>query len=120
MNSFFNKTFQEKKMHLDFLPNEVFLDLFDYFDGIELLRIFFNLNLRFNLLLCEQHRFYHLNFRLQSKYNLDLLCKKHLPFIAKQLCALQCSDEFECSRKLKYFLSHIKSMKQFTHLRSIT
>ncbi len=75
---------KENSMSLELLPNEILLDLFDYFYGIDLLRTFFGLNSRFNFLLYKQFRSYYFQFQSMSKSNSDMICQQHLPFITDQ------------------------------------
>jgi hypothetical protein len=63
-------------MKLESLPNEIFLELFEYFYG---------LNSRFNFLLYKQFRFYCLVFKSLSKRNFDMICQQHLPYIADRV-----------------------------------
>lgn len=53
-------------MNLEFLPNEILLDLFEYLNGIDLLRAFYDHNSRFNLLLYKQFQFYFLIQNINS------------------------------------------------------
>ena len=62
-------------MNLELLPNEILLDLFDYFNGIHLLRAFCRLNSRFNFLLYKQFRAYRFKFDYVSKHNFDMVCQ---------------------------------------------
>lgn len=98
-------------MKLEFLPNEILLDLFEYFDGTDLLRAFYDLNTRFNFLLYKQFR-----FDLISKRIFDVICQQHLPFIANRVLALKLSDYKETPGQIDLFCSYILSLRQFTHL----
>src|SRR5690348_6410081 len=104
-------------MNLELLPNEILLDLFDYFNGMDLLCAFYGLNSRFNLLLYKQFRFYRFQFNSVSKRSFDFICQQHLPFIADQVIALQLSDYRETPGQINLFCSYIPSLRQFTHLR---
>jgi hypothetical protein len=110
---------KENSMSLELLPNEILLDLFDYFYGIDLLRIFFDLNSRFNFLLYKQFRSYYFKFQSMSKCNFDMICQQHLPFITDQVISLQLCDCTETPGQINLFFSYISSLTQFTHLRSI-
>jgi hypothetical protein len=105
-------------MNLELLPNEIILDLFDYFDGIDLLRAFYNLNSRFNFLLYKQFRFYCFNLQSVSKRNFDIICQQYLPFIADKVIALHFSNINETPEETNLFFSYIPSFNQFTQLRS--
>ena len=63
-------------MNLELLPNEILLDLFEYFNGIDLLCTFYGFNFRFNYLLYKQFRAYYFNFYDCSKRNIDMICQQ--------------------------------------------
>ena len=107
-------------MILEFLPNEILLTLFEYFNGVDLLQAFYGLNSRFNLLLYNQFRFYCFNFKSISKRNFDMICQQHLPFIADQVISLTFSDDRDTPEQINLFFSYIPSLDQFTQLRSLT
>jgi hypothetical protein len=107
-------------MTLELLPNEILLDLFDYFNGTDLLRAFYGLNSRFNFLLYKQFRLYCLDFSSVSKRDFDMICQQHLPFIADQVIAFRFSDMRETPEQIHLFLSYIPSFKPFTRLHSLT
>ncbi|CAF0898371.1 unnamed protein product [Rotaria sordida] len=107
-------------MNLECLPNETLLDLFEYFNGDDLLRAFYGLNLRFNLILYKQFRTYRFHFNSISKRILDMICQQHLPFIADRVIDLSLSDGDETPEQINLFLSYISSFNQFTHLQSLT
>ncbi len=46
---------KEKRMMLEFLPNELIIDVFAYLDVVHLFRAFYGLNSRFNTLIVEHH-----------------------------------------------------------------
>jgi hypothetical protein len=106
-------------MKLESLPNEIFLDLFEYFYGVELLNAFYGLNSRFNFILYKHFRFYCLDFQSLSKRNFDVICQQHLPFIADRVIQLQLYGYDDMSQQINLFLSYIPSFGQFTHLRSL-
>jgi hypothetical protein len=106
-------------MSLELLPNEILLDLFEYFNGIDLLRGFYGLNFRFNFLLYKQIQFYSLDFESISKRCFDR-CQQHLFFIADRVSNLSLSDSRENPGQINLFLSYIPSFNQFTQLRSLT
>jgi hypothetical protein len=107
-------------MNFELLPNEIVLDLFDYFDGTDLLRAFYGLNSRFNFLLYKQYRAYRFRFQYISKRNFDMICQEHLSIITDRVIALQLSDDTETPGQINLFVSYIPLLTQFTHLRSIT
>ena len=107
-------------MIFESLPNEIFLDLFDYFDGVDLFRAFYGLSGRFNSLLYNQHRTFFFNFHALSKRHFDVICQQHLPKIADRVVALSFSDSDDITAQFNLFFSYIPSLDLFTHLRSIS
>jgi len=110
---------KKQTMNLELLPNELFLDLFGYFDGINLLRAFYNLNFRLNFLLYKQFRFYFFKFQSVSKRNFDMICQQHLPFIADRVIALRLSNSNETPKQINLLFSYISLFNQLTQLRSL-
>jgi hypothetical protein len=106
-------------MNLELLPNEIFLVIFDYFDSIDLLHAFYNLNYRFNCLLHKLFRYYCFKFRVMSKRNFDMICQQHLPFIADRVITLHLSNGGETPEQINLLYSYISSFNQFTQLRSL-
>ena len=107
-------------MILEFLPNEILLTLFEYFNGTDLLQTFYGLNSRFNLLLYKQFRLYCFNFKCISKRTFDLICQQHLAFIANKVISLTFSDYRDTPKQMNVFFSSIPSLHRFTQLQSLT
>ena len=107
-------------MKLELLPNQMLLNLFEYFHGIDLLYAFYSLNFRFNNLLYKLFRFYCLNFESISKHQFDIVCQQHLPFITDRAITLLLSNYKHTVGEINLFSSYITSFKRFTHLRSLT
>ncbi|CAF1051607.1 unnamed protein product [Adineta steineri] len=107
-------------MNFELLPNEIFLDLFDYFNGMDLLHTFYNLNFRFNFLLYKQFRKYKFDFNCISKRNFDLICQHHLSFIADRIITLCLCNSEDTPEQINVFLSYIPSFKQFIGLRALS
>ncbi|CAF1515049.1 unnamed protein product [Rotaria sordida] len=107
-------------MKFESLPNEILLDLFDYFNGIDLLHAFNGLNYHFNSLLYKQYQPYHFKFNSISKYNFDTICSQHLPFITDRIISLSLSDNEKTPGQINLFRSYISSFSQFTRLRSLS
>jgi hypothetical protein len=106
-------------MNFELLPNEILLDLFGYFNGVDLLRAFYDLNFRLNYLLYHQFRLYHFQFQCVSKRDFDLICQQHLPFIAEQVISIQLCDDTQTPEQIKLFFSYISSLNRFLNLRSM-
>jgi hypothetical protein len=83
---------KELQMNFESVPNEVFHDLFEYFNPMELIHAFQDLNIRFNRLLFTHFRSYRLDFRSTSKSNFDLACKQYLPAIVDRISSLCLSN----------------------------
>ncbi|CAF2646179.1 unnamed protein product [Rotaria sp. Silwood2] len=108
-------------MKLESLPNEILLDLFEYFSTIQLLRAFNDLNSRFNQLLFDRFRVYHLNFRSISRYDYQILFQQHLPLIIDRISSLRLSDDDDDSpQQIDLFFSHNMILRQFINLRALT
>ncbi|CAF4994318.1 unnamed protein product [Rotaria sp. Silwood1] len=107
-------------MNFELLSNEIILDLFDYLNGMDLLRAFYGINVRLNLLLYQQFRGYHFNFFSVSKCQFDLVCQHHIPFIVDRIVTLTVSDYELTPEQINLFLSYVPSISQFTNLRSLT
>src|SRR5690348_9438187 len=107
-------------MNLEILPNEILLDLFEYFSGVDMLRAFYGLNSCFNLILYTQFRTYRFHFNSISKRTFDIICQQHLSFIADRIIDLSLSDDDETPEQINLFLSYVPSFNQFTQLRSLT
>lgn len=107
-------------MNFESLANELFLDLFDYFDGTDLLYAFYGLNFRFNDLLYKQYRTFRFNFKSISKDKFDTICQKHLPFITDRVITLVLSNGDDTPQQIDLLFSYIPSFQQFTRLRSLS
>ncbi len=90
-------------MIFEFLPNEILLTLFEYFNGTDLLQIFYGLNSRFNLLLYKKFQLYCFNFKSISKRTFDLTCQQHLPFIANKVISHTFSDYSDTPEQMNLF-----------------
>ena len=107
-------------MNLELLPNEILLDLFNHFDGINLLRAFHGLNSRLNFLLYKQFRRYSFTFSCITKRNFDMICQQHLPLIADRVYALRLSDSKDTPEQINLFFTYIVSFSRLTQLRSLS
>jgi hypothetical protein len=106
-------------MNFESLANELILDLFEYFDGFDILRIFYGLNARLNQL-CYHFRLYRFNFRSISKHNFDRICQEYLPLIINQVISFHFSDDDETPTLPELFLCRGFLLNQFTHLKSLS
>ena len=107
-------------MNFESLANELILDAFEYFDGLDVLRSFYGLNSRLNDLLYCHFKSYSFDFRSISKGHFDLLCEEYLPLILDQVISFHFSDDHETPDLPRYFLSRGFLLNQFTHLKSLS
>jgi len=111
---------EEEVMSLELLPNEILFDVFNYFNGIELLRSFYGLNFRFNFLLHNQFLNCSFKFNSISKRDFDKICQQHLPVMADYITTLDLSDNEETPTQIELFLSYMPSFNRFTQLRLLS
>jgi hypothetical protein len=90
-------------MTLESFPNELLLDLFQYFSFVHLIQSFFNLNSRFNELICKKINEFHLDFRRISKTNFDQICQNYVPSFIDKIVSLQLSDDDNTPQQINYF-----------------
>ena len=107
-------------MNFESLPNEIILGLFDYFNGIELLRTFYSLNSRFNHLLHDRFPSCSFEFNSISKYDFDVICQNYLPSTADYITDLTFSNNEETPTQIQLFLSYGLSFTLFFQLRSLS
>jgi hypothetical protein len=106
-------------MQLESLPNELLLNLFEWFDTVQLLNVFFGLNLRLNQLIYTHSRNHQFNLQSISKNDFDIICQQHLPLIIDQILSLHLSNE-ETPELTKLFLSRGFLVDQFICLKSLS
>ena len=111
---------QVEAMSLELLPNEILLDVFNYFDGFDLLRTFYGLNSRLNYLLHDPFRNRSIRFNSISKRDFDIICQQHLPRMAEYIWTLHLSDNEDTPKQVELFLSHCLSFNLLTELRSLS
>ena len=107
-------------MTLEFLPNEIFIECFEYLNALHIFYSFDQLNSRFNQLirnirLCVDFR------NIHQQLICDQFCMKILsnPDIKKQIYSLHLSNNKDTSKKIHSFLSNF-SLNELVHLRSLT
>ncbi|CAF4955235.1 unnamed protein product [Rotaria sp. Silwood1] len=106
-------------MKLESLANELILELFEFFNAIQLLRAFHGLNFRFDTLLDVHFRDYSLDFRSVSKRDFDLFCQQQLPSLIDRVTSICLSDGDETPNISNHFLSYSLTMNMLTNLRSL-
>jgi hypothetical protein len=108
------------KTQLESFANELLLDLFEYFDGVHLLRAFYDLNSRFDTLLLTHFRQYHLDLRSIFKQDFDFLCQHHLHSTADRIVSLNVTERDETPGSLKLLVFRGFTVDQFIYLRSLS
>lgn len=104
-------------MDLESLPNELLLDLFQYFSTIDVLHAFFNLNTRFTELLITYFQTYLFDFQSTSKQNFDSLCHDYLPIFSTHIRSIRLSENDETPQAIERFYAHGWSFGKFPHLK---
>jgi len=93
------------KMILESLSNELFIDLFELLNAVDLLRAFHGLNTRFDSLLFKHFRTYRVDFRSISKEDFNILYRAYLPSIINRIVYLRLSDDEDTPYQCAHFLS---------------
>ena len=84
-----------------------YLDIFEYFNGIDLLRTFYGLNLRFNYILHARFPDCSFKFNSVSKHDFDRICQRYLPTMAHYINILNLFDTEETPTQIKLFTSYM-------------
>jgi len=105
---------------LESLANELLLEVFEFFNGVQLFDSFYGLNSRFDNLLLKQFRIYHLDFQSKFKKSFCSFGQTCLPIIIKQVISLCLTDEDKDLHQTDLVISNHVSLRQFTHLKSLT
>ena len=104
-------------MKFEDLPNEIFIDLFEYFDVLQIFIIFYNLNTRFNQLLNRSHV---LNLQKISKTDFNIHYARYHSTISKTIRSIYIADHDETPDLPTRFFSQYFSASYFPSLRSLT
>ncbi|CAF1402001.1 unnamed protein product, partial [Adineta ricciae] len=105
---------------METLANELLLDLFEYFNGIDLLRGFLGLNSRFDSLLSVHFYKYRFDLRSISKHDFDFLCHHYLPSLIHRITSLKLSNDDETPNLPDFFLSYGFTLNKFIRLQSLS
>ncbi|UJR19796.1 hypothetical protein I4U23_022929 [Adineta vaga] len=99
-------------------PNEIIIECFEYFHGLEIFYSFDDLNSRFNKLIRTIQL--NMNFEYVRKIIFDKFCQtmQSNPETKKQISSLKLSNKNTCGQ-IQHFLS-LFSFNEFTSLRSLT
>ncbi|CAF1037572.1 unnamed protein product [Rotaria sordida] len=116
----FHRAVTMNKTTLESLSNELFIDLFELFNAVDLLRAFHGLNTRFNSLLLTYFRNYRVDFRSIFKDDFNIFCQTYLPSIIDRIIYLRLSDDEDTPYQCTHFLSAGFTLGQLNNLRSLT
>ncbi len=108
------------KMKLESLSNELFIDLFELLNAVDLLRAFHGLNTRFDYLLFKHFRTYRVDFRSISKEDFNIVYRAYLPLIINRIIYLRLSDDEDTPYQCAHFLYTGFTLDRFENLRSLT
>jgi hypothetical protein len=106
-------------MHFEFLANELIISIFEYFNGIQLLRSFHNLNYRLNSLLYLHFQTFPLDFQAITKYDFDYICQEKLSLIINQITSFRLSDDFDSPDQPLLLYSYGFTFQKFINLKSL-
>jgi hypothetical protein len=90
-------------MSLEFLANELLLNMFEYPCSIEFLQAFHCLNIRFDNLIFIHFQTYRLDFRAASKKDFDVVYRINLPLINNPIVFLALSNDNETCQQIDLF-----------------
>jgi hypothetical protein len=108
-------------MRLELLPNELFLNIFQYLATYHLLSAFRGLNARFDQLLYKHYQVYHLvDFRSMSNKDFDIFCKEYLPQMVDQIISISLTDSYYMANQINRFHAYGFTFGQFTRLQSLS
>jgi hypothetical protein len=100
---------------LEHLPNEIFVEIFSYLNGIDAAFAFLQLNYRFQSLLFEYCQLF--DFKSISKTKFDLVLEQHDRLRWK---SLQLSNDDDTPGQIEYFIENYPLIKHFSQLQSLS
>jgi hypothetical protein len=113
-------TLNLRKMNFELLPNELLLNIFQYFTGIDLVRAFYDLSNRFNDLVSIYFRDHGLDFQSMSKRDFEIICQQYLSLLLVDIVLLRLSDDDGTPQQIDHFLSYGFTLNQFARLQSLS
>ena len=122
-NSYQNrkKVTRKQSMNFESLANELLFNLFEYLSTADIICAFSNLNSRFNRIIFAHLHGCYLNFKSISKTDdLQTVCFRFLPSIAKRIVSIRISNERDYSKQNCLLAFYHKYLSKFTELQSIT
>jgi len=96
-------------MKFESMPDEIFLDIFDYIAGYDLIYSFYNLNQRFNSIL-HGIRF-HLDLSRVQQRTFLYICHSILPEFCQQIYSIKLSNK-QTINGIDYYLDQSKYLRQ--------
>jgi hypothetical protein len=106
-----------QNMKFERLPNELLLDIFEYFDGIHLFRAFYGLNSRLNNLINTSVKSYQLDFRGASKSDYNFI---YCQSIADKVLSIHIADGDETPNLPEIYFSHHFTAPYYIQLQSLS
>ena len=107
-------------MSFEKLPNEIVLNVFSYFTGADLLRIFYGLNDRLNRVLHEQFEQCSFQFNTLSKRDFNRICLEYFPQMSDCIPHLYLSNHEETPTEIEEFLRFNPSFSPLTQLQFLS
>lgn len=107
-------------MSLEFLSNELFLEIFEYLSTVHLFQSFSRQNLRLTNLLTLYFQTHACNLQSSSKYHFDRICEDYLPSLLDRITSLRLSDDDDTPNQMNYFFSMGLSFRSLIHLKSLS
>ena len=109
----------QKKSDIESLPNEWWLQLFQYISIVDLLDAFSGLNNRLDSLV-QVHLQGFDDFRSISKEKFDRICRQDLPSIADRMTSMTLSEGDETPQQIELLYSCGLDLPRFSRLQSIS
>ncbi|CAF1352916.1 unnamed protein product [Adineta steineri] len=107
-------------MYLELLPNELLFNIFQYLSTPDVLRIFCQLNRRFDKLV-DKHLYTckYIDLQTTSKFNFDLIWEQYLSPLAGKITSLSLSNDVNTPDQVDQFYAHGFTLRHFPQLQSL-
>jgi hypothetical protein len=110
-----SKRFKRESTILEYLPNELFVEIFGYLNGVDTIYAFSKLNIRFQCLLNDYVKSF--NFKSVSKAKFDYVTQVHNIHQWRSLCL---SDDDNTPGQIKLFCRLFPPAQYIHQLKSLT
>ncbi|CAM2711896.1 unnamed protein product [Rotaria socialis] len=107
-------------MTLESLMNKSIREIFEYLSTDDVLRAFYGLDTRLNVLICDHIENHDGLFQCISKPLFDKICIEYLPKNQHRIRSLYLSDNNNSPQHIECFLDSNFHLRDFTQLRSLT